>query len=242
MHTESVTCVTALGEDADINYDASSEGSGDMYSSDDEMPQEHWDGGNVDEILTDFDDIDEDMDQSSDENKILSVAQIIFIVWGSFYGISATALNRLIKLFFYLAQNILRTTAFITSFPTSLCMIKKYLRLSRDTFEKYVICEKCGSLYTFKECFVTNTTANSKPKLCNHIAFRNHPHASRRKPCSHHLLKEVILKSQLKYYPRKHTVTSSLLNILKRKGLLDMCEQWRNRKISDTVLTDIYDA
>ena len=97
-------------------------------------------------------------------------------------------------------------------------MIKKYLGLSRDTFEKYVICEKCGSLYTFKECFVTNTTGNSTPKLYNHIAFRNHPHASRRKQCSHHLLKEVILKSQLKYYPRKtycyNPVKSSLLNIL----------------------------
>ena len=37
-------------------------------------------------------------------------------------------------------------------------------------------------------------------------------------------------------------VKNSLLNILKRKGHLDMCEHWRNRRISDTVLADIYDA
>ena len=243
--------MNALGEDAGNDYDVlSSEASDDVYSSDDEMPQEHWDSGSVDEVLTDFDDIDEDMGHSSDKDNILSVALIFFMVWASFYGISATALNHLIKLLHYifsiLAQNISATTAFITSFPTSLYMMKKYLGLSRDTFEKYVICEKCGSLYTFKECFVTSITGNSKPKLCNHIAFRNHPHASRRKPCSHHLLKEVILKSHLKYYPKKtycyNPVKNSLLNILKRKGLLDMCEQWRNRKISDTVLADIYDA
>ena len=171
------------------------------------MPQEHWDGGSDDEIMTDFDDIDEDMDHLDDKDSILPIALIFFMLWASFYGISATALNHLIKVLHYmfsiLVQNVSATTAFITSFPTSLYIMKKYLGLSKDTFEKYVICEKCGSLYTFKECFVSNTTGNSKPKLCNHISFRNHPHPSRRKPCSHHLLKEVTLKSQLKYYPRK---------------------------------------
>ena len=166
LHTESVTCMNALGEDAGNDYDVlSSEASDDMYNTDDEMPQEHWDSESVDEILTDFDDKDEDMGHSRDKDNILSVELIFFMVWASFYGISATALNHLIKLLHYifsiLARNISATTAFITSFPTSLYMMKKYLGLSRDTFEKYVICEKCGSLYTFKECFVTSITGNS---------------------------------------------------------------------------------
>jgi len=32
------------------------------------------------------------------------------------------------------------------------------------------------------------------------------------------------------------------MNILKRKGYLDMCEHWRNRVLPDTALADIYDG
>lgn len=48
LHEESVD---VLGEDAGIDYDVLSEASSEMSSSDDEMPQEHWDQGSDDEII-----------------------------------------------------------------------------------------------------------------------------------------------------------------------------------------------
>ena len=119
-------------------------------------------------------------------------------------------------------KNMSTATAFFMLFPKLLYLLKKYLGILKDIFEKYVICEKCGALYTFKECFVTSRTGGRTPKLCNHIAFRNHPYPSLRKPCSYHLLKEIKLKSSLKYYPIKtycfNPLTNSLTNIFKRKG------------------------
>ena len=48
-----------------------------------------------------------------------------------------------------------------------------------------------------KKCFVNNATGRCKPKLCNHIPFCHHPQPTRRKPCSHQLLKEITLKVSL---------------------------------------------
>jgi len=125
-------------------------------------------------------------------------------------------------------------------------MLKKYLGFSEDVFIEFVICEKCGSPHTFKEYFVCNRKGDNIPKLCDHIAFPNHFYPSLRKPCSHHLLKEIRLKSSLKYSAIKtycfSPLKTSFMNILQRKGYLDMCEHWRNRVLPNAVLADIYDG
>ena len=41
------------------------------------------------------------------------------------------------------------------------------------------------------------------PKVCNHVAHKNHPHLSQRKPCGHCLLREIVTKSGKKFYPLK---------------------------------------
>ena len=230
----------------DIDCDDLS-GSGNMSSVDDERPQEYW--NNEGEMDSDLDDTDE-RQLVGDNDSILRISLIFFMLWASFYGISASALNHLIKLLHYvftiLKKNVSTATEFLNSFPTSLYMLKKYLGFSEDAFVEFVICEKCGSLHTFKECFVRNRTGDDIPKLCNHIAFPNHPYPSLRKACSHHLLKEIRLKSSLKYSAIKaycfSPLKTSFMNILQRKGYLDMCEQWRNRVLPDTALADIYDG
>ena len=67
------------------------------------MPQEHW-TSESDHNVTDFDDID-DVHKSQthgDEDNILHMSLIFFMLWASFYGVSATALNHLIKLLQYI--------------------------------------------------------------------------------------------------------------------------------------------
>ena len=158
-------------------------------------------------------------------------------------------LNHLIKLvqhiLSYITSNLSTATTVITSFPKSLYMTKKYLGFSNDVFDKYVICEKCGSLYTFNEC-LASATNDFQQKHCNHIAYRHHPRQSCRNPCAIKLMKEIALKGKIKYYPRKtycyYPLKCSLLNILQRKGYLRLCEHWRTREMADGVLADIYDG
>lgn len=71
----------------------------------------------------------------------------------------------------YITSNLSTATTVITSFPTSLYMTKKYLGFSDNVFDKYVICEKCGSSYTVNECLTTTTTDfKQKNAITLHIA------------------------------------------------------------------------
>jgi len=124
-------------------------------------------------------------------------------------------------------------------------MSKKYFGFSDDKFSKYVICQKCGSLYEFSEYF-EKTSTGSHPKVYKHIAFRNHPHLCRRQPCGHVLVKEVIIKQGSNYYPHKTycycSNIQSLSDILLRKTSLDQCELQKSCQIPDGILCDIYDG
>ena len=64
------------------------------------------------------------------------------MLWSSFYGISATALNHVIKLVQHILTCVVRNL---------LISIKVFLGFSNNIFDKYVICKKCGSLYTLNE-------------------------------------------------------------------------------------------
>ena len=49
--------------------------------------------------------------------------------------------------------------------------VEKTFKASKDQFEKFVICPKCCSLYTFGECVQTSITGRDLPKSCNHVTF-----------------------------------------------------------------------
>ena len=186
----------------------------DFINEDSEDDVEHWDV-NDEEIMLDFipDDEDQSQDDPQSDNQISLFILKFLLLWSSFYGISAAALNHLIKFLYYVLSLISPTSSQIVSlltiFPTSLYMLKKVFNVSKYQFEKYVICPKCCSLYTFGECIQTSIAGRLLPKLCNHIAFRNHPVASHRQPCGHRLVKEVILKADKKVLSTKNLLLLS---------------------------------
>ena len=101
IHTEDT-------EDVAVDCDAyDSPENSDLLNSEDEMPQEHWTSeSDWKWHLTDFDDID-DVHKSQthgDEDNILHMSLIFFMLWASFYGVSSTALNHLIKLLQYITD------------------------------------------------------------------------------------------------------------------------------------------
>ena len=113
----------------------------------DEIKQEHLEDIDLDELEADFniEDIlidlgkiadtldDEDSetvgnDESSNVGKsLLQITMLFLLLWASFYGISATALNHLIQfinyLFTMMASNSSLVVSLMTSFPPTLHML-----------------------------------------------------------------------------------------------------------------------
>ena len=120
---------------------------------------------------------------------VLYTILIFLILWALFYGISATALNHVIQFLHHILSIIAPSSptvaALLTVFPTSLYMLKKFFKLDKDAFEKYVLCPKCSSLYEFNECFENRSVYKVSPKVCNHVPYRYHPYLSHRKACGH---------------------------------------------------------
>jgi len=219
------------------------------YTDEDENVEEHWPNICSEDVLQDFDEKDNSESIFAENGFVLLVSKFL-LLWAAFYGISNNALDHLIHFFRYglsfLSSSSPTVTTVLSVFPTSLYMMKKRLNLSDDHFEKYVICRKCCSLYTFKECLQTSVSGKMTPKRCNHIAFRNHPMPSFRTPCDHNLLKEVITKTGKKYYPLKtycyYPLSKSISSVLGRNDLMEQCEKWRMRTIPNGTLADIYDG
>ena len=224
-------------------------------SSSESDQEEHWDV-DADEINDDFTDSTCELATSdsspnivSGDSNVLKIFSLFLLLWASFYSVSANALNHLIKFLHFILSVLLPKSSsmasLVSQLPTTLYNLKKSFGLLDDKFEKYVICPKCSSLYQFKECF-SATIIGISPKRCSHIRFRNHPHVSKRQPCGHRLIREVVTKTGKKHYPLKcycyNSITNSLKSILQRKDYLNKCELWRNREIPEGVLADIYDG
>ena len=195
------------------------------------------------------DDHVQDLEDSSLRKTIRWVMLFIFL-WASFYGVSANAVGHLIKFFHTLLDSLSHYSAFIASlaalFPPSIYLAKKYLKLDKENFSRFVVCAGCHTLYHFRDCY-ERVGSQHVAKVCSHVPFPNHPHASRRKACGHKLVKEIKCKDgSVRLYPLKTYCFKSTKEILecmmKRKGFLDLCELWRKRTMPDGYLADVYDG
>ena len=84
-------------------------------------------------------------------------------------------------------------------------------------------------------------------KRCSNVVNPNHRLKAYRKPCGQPLM--MTIKSDdgrkvlhpIKLYCYK-PLKESLQDLIKRKDFEDECEMWRDRKISNDILCDIYDG
>ena len=122
------------------------------------------------------------------------------------------------------------------------------LSTSGDTFEKYVVCPKCHSVYHYNDCINKQRYGASTSKLCRHVAYPNHPQQSRRTSCDTVLLKSIKTKQGVSLQPYKvypyHSLKASISRLVSRPGFLEDCEKWRNRstQVPSSFLGDIYDG
>ena len=166
---ERVSDDAVVSEDVNMNY-ASDQSCDSNKSVDSSEGEEHWDT-DTEEILKDLEKSDDDglHSESSLVCSSLNLILLFLSVWGSFYGVSATALNHLIgflhHVFSTVVTNSIETIAAV--FPSSLYMAHKYFGVKVHKFEKYVVCIKCGSLYcyVYQDCFET-IRSKQHPRSC----------------------------------------------------------------------------
>ena len=126
--------------------------------------------------------------------------------------------------------------------PSSLYLLRKFVNLKRDDFLKFAVCPKCASLYQLDDCTrrvggqIVSNTCTTKP-------FKK----GGKRECGAALAKKVILASgKVCFYPHKLYCFKSIIDqvegLLKRRGVPDMCEQWRERKVGDEIIADVYDG
>lgn len=130
--------------------------------------------------------------------------------------------------------------------PVSLDRVHNVLGVNANTFEKYVVCPKCHSVYDYDDCVIRRSYGGSISKLCQHIAYPNHPQLFRRTPCDTLLLKTVKTKQitlhPFKVYPYR-SVKASIACLVSCPGFLEECEKWRSHsKVPPSFLGDIYDG
>ena len=103
----------------------------------------------------------------------------------------------------------------------------------------------CHSLYKFDDCYKHSNGRNITVN-CSFLEHPNHSqmfcHAKYGEP----LLKEVTLKSGgTKLYSFKvycyNSVIDNLCYFIRRPGFFMKCKMWRNRKVPDGFLVDIFD-
>lgn len=155
-------------DDVSVNYD-SDQSCGSNQTSE---AEKHWDT-DMEEILQDLEMSDELLVIGTSLNIIL----LFLSLWASFYGVSATALNHLIRFLHHIFTTMF-TNSLVALFPNSLYMVHKYFGLNVDKFTKYVVCIKCGSLYCYNDCIQTSGSREYS-KTCYHIQYCHHPHEAR---------------------------------------------------------------
>lgn len=130
----------------------------------------------------------------------------------------------------------------ILSFPGSLYLVRQFLNLDRDNFNKFVVCPKCTKLYKYDSCLTTVNNRQVAKKCTNTYYSRG-----RKMVCNATMITRVVLQNgKTSFYPIKYYCSNSIIDELEklvmRKNFTSLCELWRNREVGEGVLADVYDG
>ena len=126
-------------------------------------------------------------------------------------------------------------------FPRSIHRLKVYTGTNKLQSQKYVVCRKCNSIYTFNQC-----VERSSSKTCTFCKYPDHPFHHLRQSCGALLLKTVEVSGGRKilypfltycYLGPQH----SMQMLLKKQEFVELSRHW-NEKESMHLLADVYDG
>jgi len=127
-------------------------------------------------------------------------------------------------------------------FPSSLYLLRRFVKLDRDNFTKYAVCPSCTKLYHLDNCTV-RIGDRIEAKTCSNKPFPK----GRLKECGAVLARKYVAgNNQAVFYPFKIYCFNSIINqlesLLNRPGIPELCEKWRKRQVDPGFMADIYDG
>ncbi|PFX26443.1 hypothetical protein AWC38_SpisGene8874 [Stylophora pistillata] len=126
--------------------------------------------------------------------------------------------------------------------PTSLYLLRKFGNLKRDDFVKFAVCPKCASLYKLESC-----TRLIGGQVVTNIRSHRPFNKGLVSECGTVLARKVILGSgKVCFYPHKiycfNRVIDQLEGLLKRPGVPEISEEWRENQADDSIVADVCDG
>ena len=106
----------------------------------------------------------------------------------------------------------------------------------------FVVCQKCHSLYKYKDCVITYPSGMTESAKCSFVQY-----PKRRTKCNTVLMKTVKHGSTSKLIPHAvyayKSLESSVAKLFSQPGFIEKCNLWRSRTTPSSVhFTDIYDG
>ena len=119
---------------------------------------------------------------------VIKLVILFLISWKTLHNLSDSALcivfaflKKLIELLSRISKSkVIKDIASLL--PNSLFMIRKYLGIKREDFQKYIVFPKCLVVYKPEDCVRTMANGRKKGKPCSFVEFPNHPRRTQRKP------------------------------------------------------------
>ena len=111
----------------------------------------------------------------------------------------------------------------------------------------FVVCQKCHSLYKYKDCVITYPSGMTESAKCSFVQYPKHPQLFRRTKCNTVLMKTVKHGSTSKLIPHAvyayKSLESSVAKLFSQPGFVEKCNLWWSRTTPSSVhFTDIYDG
>ena len=202
-----------------------------------------------DEKDCDDNQLDHPKGDCSSEMKVVGFMCIFLLSWQAIFRVANVSMGIMFKFISLLLLKLSEMTGSISLhslyelFPDTLTKAQTVQSINTDVFKKYIVCRKCHSTYEQSDLIFRGTEA---PR-CSFVRFPRHHQQRMRKPCGGLLFKSVrTAKGKKKFVPLKvfcyRSIIDSIKEALKQHGTLDNLNFWRNRKIPQGVMSDVYDA
>ncbi len=163
------------------------------------------------------------------------------LLWKSFYLVSGHGMNALLFVLYQMLNFLGVADVFKKccgyAFPKSMYMLRKLLKVDRNDFERYVVCQTCYKLFSMEDCKAGRWTCDNKRFAKGKFA----------KACDTELGYKAVLKDGSSvFHPYKvycyRSVLNSLEGMLTKPQVDESCEHWRKRDISRKEMGDVYDG
>lgn len=187
-------------------------------------------------------------------SPLLRLYTFFLLMFQTLFRLSDTAVTVLLAFLALFFQTVSRTfnslpDSFLSRLPNNIRAARQLATNpdNKNGFTQYVCCPTCHSLYHRDECIIQVPNGHTESKKCTFQRFPFHPLNHLREPCGTLLMKNVKSPSGKQIlYPRSiycyKSLIDSLMEMMKRPGFSEMCEQWRQLVSLPRLYNDVYDG